>query len=723
MLSGARGFQILARRLGVELSQAQFNDIKDIDSKELDFNTLKNLSKTHHLICRYLKTNISSLGEASKKQPPLCLLNSGRYVIVLNIVYSEDNSGIVTLLDPSEQQPRPKKIDVKEFSRSWSGQALIFQKSRKLEQESGELNVSTVFSDLAENKFVLIQLIVIAFFINIFALSPIIFLIIVLDKVVNYEAYSTLYVVASGVVLAHIFNLVLSFLKANIISLSAAKIEAKYGVEIFGKIIDLPLSTLQNQSDQIRKLTQNLGQVRSTIISKILGTISDIVSVIFFVPILFFYSPLLGTVVLSFCLLGSTITFLHSRSHKVLAGATSTADMKRQNLLKTTVEGFEDIKKLGLESELYKEWKELEGSYLRFNEKSSASSAFINEFGSLLNNLLTVVVLFIGVHLVFSGSLSAGVLIGVNMLIGKIYRPTLNLVKIPSDLKQFAGLLSVLNRSSTMSSENKGRGQFHSIEGGISFQNVSFSFEPSKTIINDLSLSIGSGEIVGICGPSGSGKTVVTQLMQGLYNPTSGKVFIDGNDLRTINLQHLRSQVALVSGNQYFFEGTIRDNMLRVFPNATNDRIVWASKLACVDQDIQILSEGYDSQLTDDASSLSPAVKQKLAIARALIRNPKVLVLDDIFANLDIHNELLILEGIADLAKGRTLIIISQQIWYLKYCRKIIYMEEGEIKQLGSPKEVMSEDGPIKNFSNQQLKIVSNRLQGQHNLIFDEMKN
>ena len=116
--------------------------------------------------------------------------------------------------------------------------------------------------------------------------------------------------------------------------------------------------------------------------------------------------------------------------------------------MKTTLDGFEDIKKLGLESELYKEWKELEGSYLRFNEKSSASNAFINEFGSLLNNLLTVVVLFIGVHLVFSGSLSAGVLIGVNMLIGKIYRPALNLVKIPSDLKQFANLLSILNRSS-----------------------------------------------------------------------------------------------------------------------------------------------------------------------------------------------------------------------------------------------------------------------------------
>ena len=722
MLSGARGFQILSRRLGVELSQAQFNDIKDIDTKELDFKDLKKISKTHGLVCRFLKTNVSSLGEASKKEPTLCLLNSGRYVIVLNVVTTSETDIVVTLLDPSEQQPRPKKIDAKEFSRSWSGQALIFQKSKKLELETGELNLNTVFNDLSENKIVLIQLIIIAVFINIFALSPIIFLIIVLDKVVNYEAYSTLYVVASGVVLAHIFNLILSYLKANIISLSAAKIEAKYGIEIFSKIIELPLTTLQNQSDQIRKLTQNLSQVRSTIILKILGSISDFVSVLFFVPILFFYSPLLGTVVLAFCVLGSSITFLHSRGHKVLAGATSTADLKRQNLLKTTVDGFEDIKKLGLESELFKEWKDIEGSYLRYNEKSSASSAFINEFGSLLNNLLTVVVLFIGVHLVFSGSLSAGVLIGVNMLIGKIYRPTLNLVKIPSDLKQFANLLSILNRSSSMSSENKGSGQYHPIEGGITFQNVSFAFDANKNIIKDLSLNIGVGEIVGICGPSGSGKTIITQLMQGLYNPSSGKVFIDGNDLRTINLQHLRSQVALVSGKQYFFEGSIRENMLRVFPNATNDRIIWACKLACVDKDIESLSEGYDSQLSDDASSLSPAVKQKLAIARALIRNPKVLVLDDIFANLDTENEQLILDDIAELARGRTLIIISQQIWYLKHCRKIIYMEKGEIKQIGPTKEVMSQDGPIKNFSNRQLKIVSNKLQGQHNLIFEEMK-
>ena len=102
MLSGARGFQILSRRLGVELSQAQFNDIKDIDTKELDFKDLKKISKTHGLVCRFLKTNVSSLGEASKKEPTLCLLNSGRYVIVLNVVTTSETDIVVTLLDPSE---------------------------------------------------------------------------------------------------------------------------------------------------------------------------------------------------------------------------------------------------------------------------------------------------------------------------------------------------------------------------------------------------------------------------------------------------------------------------------------------------------------------------------------------------------------------------------------------------------------------------------------------
>ena len=149
-----------------------------------------------------------------------------------------------------------------------------------------------------------------------------------------------------------------------------------------------------------------------------LGSITDSY-LFYFVPILFFYSPLLGAIVLGFCSISSIYSFIHSRKHKLLANQTFQADQRRQELLATTVDGFEDIKRLGLEEEIFNQWKNFEGEYIKSNEKSSSSSSTVNEVGTLLNNLLTVIVLFVGVHMVFSGDLSAGVLIGVNMLIGK----------------------------------------------------------------------------------------------------------------------------------------------------------------------------------------------------------------------------------------------------------------------------------------------------------------
>ena len=160
--------------------------------------------------------------------------------------------------------------------------------------------------------------------------------------------------------------------------------------------------------------------------------------------------------------------------------------------------------------------------------------------------------------------------------------------------------------------------------------------------------------------------------------------------------------------------------MQRVFPNANNDRILWATRLAKVNEDIEKLEKGFETPLGDAVADITPAMKQKLAIARAIIRNPKILVLDDVFANLDTPNELKIMEGIPDLARGRTLIIISQQLWYLRHCRKIMFVNQGKVEQFGETQTVISEDGPIKNFLEKQLNIVSPKLKGQQNLIFNQ---
>ena len=375
MLSGAIGFQILARRLGVELGKAQFSHIEGIDDNEITPNQIKDLAKKHKILCKAIKTNLAGLEKASKIQPVLCRLKTGRYIILVK-VEQEDEKSNVTILDPNDAQPRPKSIPSSEFLKFWGEQSFIFKKSKQLAKDDNEISLGAILDDLFENKVIIIQLFIIITFLNIFALSPIIFLIIVLDKVVNFEAYSTLYVVASGVVLAHVFNLVLSKLKTNIMSLSASKIEAKYGVSIFGEIINLPLSVLQSQTNQVRKLTQTLSQIRTTIIQKLLGSITDFVSVLFFVPILFFYSPLLGIIVLGFCGVSSLYSFIHSRKHKLLTSFTFQADQKRQELLSTTVDGFEDIKRLGLEEEIFNQWKNyiLKYTILNINTYSDFSN-------------------------------------------------------------------------------------------------------------------------------------------------------------------------------------------------------------------------------------------------------------------------------------------------------------------------------------------------------------
>ena len=291
MLSGAIGLQIIARRLGVELGEKQFSAINGIDERELSFSEIKGLAKDHDLLCRAIKTNLGGLVESTKKQPVLAQLQNGRYVIVIKFSSEPAGPENVTIIVPSAANPKAETIAVEKFRELWLGTGLLFKKSRALRRESGEISVGAILDDILEEKWVAAQLVLIILFINIFALAPIVFLMIVLDKVVNYESYATLYVVATGVLIAHFFNFLLTYYKSAIINLASAKIEAKYGMVIFNQFINLPVSIFNEQNKQFPALAGSLNNLRSTIINKFLGIITDVVAVLVFVPILLVYSP------------------------------------------------------------------------------------------------------------------------------------------------------------------------------------------------------------------------------------------------------------------------------------------------------------------------------------------------------------------------------------------------------------------------------------------------
>ncbi len=708
MLSGAIGLQIIARRLGVELGEQQFSKINGVDERELSFREIKDLSSDYSLVCRAIKTNLNGLIESVKKQPVLALLNNGRYILVIRFTADESGPKEVTIIDPKSATPKAESIDIAKFTGLWSGKGLIFKKSRKLERESGEISVGAIFDDIIEDKWMTAQLVLIIIFINIFALAPIVFLMIVLDKVVNYESYATLYVVASGVLIAHIFNFLLTYYKAAIINLAAAKIEAKYGMRIFNQIMNLPITTFQEQSSQFPNLGQSLNNIRSVIISKFLGIITDLVAVLLFVPILLVYSPILGVIVVAVSMLNCIIKALHERKNQPVAQEFASDSSVRQNVLNAAGEGFIDIKRLGLERDVVKEWKTAEGDFLRSNDRNMASNAFITGIGTLLNDILTVVVLFIGVLLVFEGSLSAGVLIGVNMLIGKIFRPAQSIVEFPGEVKKLSNILNAFASASSLTSENKNSGNFHDIMGSISFQEVSVITDHNP-VLEDVSFSIDLNETVGICYSQDNTDTAsaVGHLLQGLFPSTSGSVQLDGNDISTFNLQHLRANVSLVDTTNHFFAGSIRDNFQKVLPNANNNRIAWACKMADLDGSMQDLNVSLETQISDLKSIWNADFQIKLSLARALIRNPKVLILDDILSQMDTDSILSFQKSFDSIAKSRTVILISRELHNLSPCKKLMFFSGPRLAQFGPTLSTLNEPGPAQDLMKKQLRVIS----------------
>ncbi len=710
MLSGAIGLQIIARRLGVELGERQFSSISGVDERELSAKEIKSVATSHGLICKAIKTNISGLGEAAKKQPVLCALSNNRYVIVIKVESGDEGPSQVTVIDPKATNPKPEIIDEGSFVKHWSQAGLIFRRSRKLEKNTGTISVSAIIDDLLEDKWVLAQLLLIIFFINLFGLAPIIFLITVLDKVVNYESYSTLYVIASGVVIAHVFNFILSRYKSSIINLAASKIEAKYGMQIFRQLINLPSSTFEKQSGQLTTLGQTLNNIRSLLIFKFLGIITDITSVIVFTPILIFYSPVLGAIVIGFCLLNSLYTAFHARRSNIVSQDLALASNARQGVLNAVGDNFIDIKRLGLENDIISEWKTAEGNFLRSNDVTQTNNTTASEFGTLLNNLLTVVVLFVGVHLVFEGSLSAGVLIGVNMLIGKIFRPTQAVVEFPKEVKKLSNMIENFAVAASLSQERINSGNFHNIVGSTSFQEVSVSNDTGTPLLNNVSFSVNVNDTVGICADNPKTASAIAHLLQGLYRPSAGSIFVDGNDLSTFNLQHLRANVALVDRTNHFFEGSLRDNFQKVLPNANNDRISWACKIADFTGALERFNLTLDSQIEEARPIWDEDFKMKLALARAMIRNPKILILDGVFALLSSNSILQFRKNFSTLAKSRTIILISKDIHNLTICKNIFIFNSGKLSQSGPTSQLFEEPGPAQELLKKQLSLISPEL-------------
>ena len=696
---------LVARQLGIHIGPNDIPERFKIDDRELTLKEMSELAKSFDLKAKATKISENELLKLLTKKQQILKLKNGRYIIALRAITNEDDKSILCL-DAGISNPKPQQISLEELGKGWDGSILLLKAKLKIFEETSELKIGWLIGESFRNKSVVVQVVIVALILNIFAVIPAVFMMLVLDKVVNYEAYSTLYVITSGVVVAYIFNGILGYLKSYLLDFLSQKIEAKLSVRVFEKLVSLPMQRFHRESLSFRRFTSQISQIKTLLTQKILSTGLDSISLLVFVPILFFYSPLLFGVVLFFSLLGALASMFYSKKQRDAMGGLAKADAQRQEFISVCVNGIENVKGLALEPGLKDQWRDIEANYIVASDEMQKRSSVLNNITSTINQLMTAMVIFVGVHLVFSGGLSAGILVGFNMLAGRVSRPIIDLVTLKTEIGKLVQSLQIVSGIVDANSETTVRGQKPQLMGQINFKKVEFGYDDETKILKEIDLNIDPRQIVGITGKSGCGKSTMAKLIQGLYRPQSGIVGLDNIDLRLLDLSHIRSQVSLVGAESYFFPGTIRENISRPMPNSSMDRITWATKKVFAHEEIESFPDAYETFLEENASNISTGLRQKFAIARALIRNPRILILDDAMSGFDVDSEIKLYDGLPDIALGRTVVIVSNRLYHLRLCNKIFVLDNGKISQQGSFESLKNEPGFFSETYRKQSSIL-----------------
>jgi subfamily B ATP-binding cassette protein HlyB/CyaB len=373
-----------------------------------------------------------------------------------------------------------------------------------------------------------------------------------------------------------------------------------------------------------------------------------------------------------------------------------------------SVTGIQTVKSLAVEGKMQRNWEDALASYLQ----SSFNLATVGNVGNCISNLcqklMTIAILYLGVRLVIENKLTIGQLIAFQMFANQFTAPVVRLCSVYNEFQQ--ALLSVDRLGDILNNPvevHSGKSiTLPQLGGAIEFDKISFRYTvDGAMVLKDLSLKIEPGTSVALVGRSGSGKSTVAKLMQRLYLPAEGAVFVDGVDVRHMNPGWLRSNIGVVLQENYLFSGSIRENIAMPRPDAPIEDIIQAATIAGAHEFIAQMPQGYDTFVGERGSTLSGGQKQRIAIARALINNPKILIFDEATSALDYESERIIQQNLQKIKDGRTFVIIAHRLSTVQDCDVIVVLEKGEIVEMGAPAELLARKGAYQRLYSQQLAI------------------
>lgn len=537
------------------------------------------------------------------------------------------------------------------------------------------------------------ELILASVFINLFALASPLFMMTVYNKVIGQRAVDTLWVLVVAVLTIALFDVLLRAVRGYVSSYTGARLDALIGSEVVHHLVHLPFKHFeQTPTGVITERLRQLDTIRNFFSGQMPITLVDMAFVVLFAGALFFIAPPIAWIVVGVMPVFLILSIVFHNKQKDLIEQDFVAHAAKASALNETVNNALTVKSLGLESEIENRWSQrlALGAWTGF--KAHNQTNVINIVGSLMQQIVTYGVVIIGVFLILDNQLSIGALIAANILASRAIAPVRQVVGAWHQLQEvkaaFARLDDMMDEAPD--SAPGATSPMPPIRGKIDFENVSFRFaEDQRPIIENVDLNIRQGSIIGIVGPSGSGKSTLVKLLQGLYLPDDGRIMIDDTDIAHMSLPTLRQQMGVVPQEIQLFAGTVRDNIAIGMPVKDPMRVVAISKFVGAHDFIQRLPNGYDTVLAERGIGLSSGQRQLLAMARALIRNPRLIILDEATSALDLVSEELVMQNLRRVGGDRTIIMVTHRTAPLGICDQVAFMIDGRVEKVGKPAEIV----------------------------------
>ena len=604
-----------------------------------------------------------------------------------------------------------RKVSREALAQIWSGELVLVTTREGAGGAVGRFDVTWFVPQIVKYRRLIGEVLLITLGINLLGLASPLFFQNVVDKVLVHETLDTLTVLVVGFVAVSVWETMFGWLRTRLYSETSQKIDVELGAKLFRHVMGLPIAYFENRrvGDIVMRVRQ-LETIREFLTNASLTVLVDPAFTLVFLGVMWLYSVKLFAITVltipAYVVVAIFITKpLQARiEEKFERGAANNA------LLVESVSGINTVKASAVEPQWQDRWERQLAGYSMASQKVIDLGNTGSQLIQLISKLNMAGILYFGAQAVIAHRMSVGDLVAFNMFAQRVSGPVIRMAQLWQDFQQvkiaIARLGDVLNQPVEPGAGS--RTALPTIRGEITFSDVRFRYGlEGPWTLDGIDLTVPAGRSLGIVGASGSGKSTLTKLLQRMYGPQGGRITIDGVDIAQIDPAWLRRQIGVVLQENLLFNRSIRENIALANPVLPMEAVMQAASLAGAHEFIVRLPRGYDTIVEERGANLSGGQRQRLAIARALITSPRILILDEATSALDAESEEIIQNNLQAIAQGRTVIIIAHRLSAVRACDHLITLEAGRIVESGSHEELLGLGGRYADLYRRQMGVAA----------------